>query len=225
MKRIVPILVFALSSASLSAQINPEQKDWFIFNYTYDQLINGPGSLSNEVIPYGFSLTLMQDKPFGHGRFGMAYGLGYTWNRYYNNLSVVTDPATGDEAFGFLNMDSINRNVLRTDFIDGLLEFRYRTKPNAKGRYFRLYVGGKIGVRVYSSARLVTDNVNLQYNALGALNRIRYGVYTRIGFGAVNLYGYYGLSEVFTEGSIVDGNSTSDASDIRSLSLGLSLTF
>ena len=222
MKKASLIVVIACITFSLKAQIKPKTEDWIFYDYTYSHFLNAPTEVAQRFIPNSHAFSLIRDIPFGKGRVALGLGLGYSSTNYYNNLGIVTNVGDGKESFAVLGMDSIEHNKLRNEHLDGLLELRFRGKPNDKGRFFRFYIGGRFGFRINSYSRLRTDKINVQYNDLGALNRFRYGLHVRLGFGAVSLFGYYGLSDIFTEGTI--GTSNSGMTGITTLSTGLSIT-
>lgn len=222
MKKILLTSILSLVFITLFAQIKPKQEDWFFADFGYDYLLNSPDGISQSFIPFSFSGSIMKEKPFGKGKFAIAGGLGYTGHSFYNNLGISTDLSSGKEKFRILDTDSIERNRLTSEYIDAIFELRYRTLPNTNGKFFRWYVGVKGGVRVNSISRLRTKNAIVSYENLGALNRYKYGAYTRIGYGWINIYAYYGLSELFTEGVIVNGNNEA-VTGIRPLSIGISV--
>lgn len=220
MKKSLLTAFLSLAFLASQAQIKPKQEDRFFYDFTYDFMLDAPTDVSQEFVPNGHTIGVMVDRAFGSGNFALAYGLDYSSQRYYSNLWVTTDLGSGDENFLVLGADSIERNRLSTDYIDGLFELRFRGTPNAKGRFFRFYLGAKGGVRVRSNSRLRTNKGIVRFDNLGFLNRFRYGAYTRIGYGLLNVYAYYSLSELFTEGALGDGTSVEN---ITPMSIGISL--
>lgn len=222
MKKISLLAVLIIGWTALSAQIKPKQEDWFSYSYTYDYLLDAPEGVDQNFIPNGHNISVNKDIVFGNSNFGMAYGLQYSHNSYYSNLGIRTKLSNGREEFRLLDNDTIELNKLEIQHLGANLELRFRTKPNSSGKFFRAYVGGNLGVRVFSRARLSTKRVIVQYNNLGALNRLKYGAYARIGYGIMSVYGYYGLSEMFNEGTLSDGTAVTP---IKPLSVGISLSF
>lgn len=217
-------LVLSLVFFSSFAQIKPKTEDWFFYDYTYDFFSNAPDGIAQEFVPNGHTISFLKEKSYGKGKFAIALGLDYSSQVYYSNLHVSTNLVDGEEIFQVLNTDSIERNRLSMEFIDALFELRYRTMANEKGKFFRWYLGVKGGIRVESISRLRTQNAIVSYENLGFLNRYRYGAYTRIGYGWFNLYAYYGLSEIFTDGALINGNNA-DVTGITPISVGISVIF
>lgn len=218
-----------LIAISSSAQIKPKSKDWFAYDLTHDQLTNGPQSLTQRLAGNGHSFSFTGELGMGK-HFSVASGLGFHSNNYYNNLRISTNQANGAEVFTTMDYDTITRNKLTAQYFHIPVELRFRGTPNAKGRYFRFYVGGRVGVRVLSYSNYVTDKVNVSFNNLGSMERFDYGVYTRIGYHYFSLFAYYGLSPLFESGSqVVENLGTPNArvyelDQVGTLSIGLSFS-
>lgn len=224
MSKSILTALFSMLFLAAQAQIKPKQEDWFFYDYTYDFMTNAPAGVNQEFIPNGHTISLLKERVFGNGKFAIAGGIDYSSQAYYSNLYVSTDLSDGKEVFQILNTDSIERNRLYTEFFDAIFELRYRTLPNNKGKFFRWYLGVKGGVRVNSISRLRTDNAIVSFENLGMLNRYRFGTYTRIGYSWFNLYAYYGLSEIFTDGALINANNA-EVTGITPLSVGISIIF
>ncbi|MEQ9262939.1 MAG: porin family protein [Owenweeksia sp.] len=197
---IVFIAVGLLISVSAFGQIKPKQDDWVAYDLTHDFLLDAPQGLEQSWRSNGHSLSFTDDVQFSEGsNFSFAYGIGFTSNNYYNNLSIETDPGNGLEFISFLDTDTVNSNKLTVQYIHIPIELRFRSNPNQKGNFFRFYVGAKVGVRINSYSKLITDQFNRQFNDLGSLNRFMYGAYTRIGYSFINIYAYYSLSDLFSD--------------------------
>lgn len=216
--------ILSMAFTASFAQIKPKQEDWFFYDFTYDFMTNAPSGVSQDFVPYGHTFSLMKEKNLGAGNFSVAIGLDYSRQSYFSNLYVSTDLSDGDEIYQVLDTDSVKRNRLTTNFIDAIFELRYRTSPNSKGKFFRCYVGIKGGVLVSNASRLITDHATVTFENLGSLSPYRYGAYTRIGYGWVNLFAYYGLNEIFRDGDLINGNNAS-VTGVTPVSIGLSIIF
>lgn len=221
MKKIILTVILSLAFIASFAQIKPKQEDWFFYDYSFDFMTNAPSGVSQEVIPYGHTFSLMKEKNVGSQNFFYAIGLDYSRQSNFSNLYVSTDLSDGEEIFQILDTDSIKRNRLTSNFIDAIFELRLRTSPNSKGKFYRCYVGIKGGVLISSASRLITNQATVTYENLGSLNPYRYGAYARIGYGWVNLFAYYGLSDVFRKGKLINGNNAS-VTGMTPVSIGLS---
>ncbi|MGB0175777.1 MAG: outer membrane beta-barrel protein [Owenweeksia sp.] len=228
MKNLAALSCCLLLSTAAFGQIKPKQDDWVAYDLTYDYLLEAPGPLEQGWRSNGHSLSFMDDVQFGEGsHFSFAYGLGFTSNNFYNNLSVRTNAADGLEYYSFLDTDTIKSNKLTAQYIHVPIELRFRSGPNEN--FFRFYVGAKAGVRVNSYSKLITDNFNRQFNNLGSLNRFMYGAYVRTGYSFINVYAYYALSELFTETVYPEGVNPAlvqveDFTPGTPVSVGISIT-
>ncbi len=223
------VFLFLLFTSGLLGQIKPKSADWFSYDLTHDLFLDAPGSLTQGIWSNGHSFTFTGDYSISKN-FGLGYGLGFHSNNYYNNLRITTNPANGAEVFTTIEYDTVDFNKLTVQYIHLPLELRFRGTPNAKGRFFRFYIGGRVGVRVNSYSQYVTDKVNITFNDLGSLNRFNYGIYGRIGYHYFNVFAYYGISPLFESGSqLVENMGTPQAStfeldQIRTLSVGISFS-
>lgn len=228
MSRAAFLFLLGMVSFSVYSQIKPKDQDWFFYDITYDYLLNAPANIEQSWRSNGHSFTFTDDVRFGEGsNFGFAYGLGFTSHNYYNNLNFGTFAGNGEEYYTLVDLDTVTSNKLTVQYIHIPLELRFRSDPNGNGRFFRWYLGAKVGVRVNSYSKLITDEVNRQYNDLGALNRFTYGVYTRIGYSFISFYAHYALSSIIEEQNIPNKNFptfTQDLTPLQALNVGISFS-
>lgn len=226
MKKIILLLLplFAVSQFRAQAQSKylPEEQDWFFYDLTYVQLLNAPTGYESYFGSNGHNLSVMNDHLLGHSHFSIAYGLGFMSNNYHNNMSIIIDPATGETNYALLKDTADYRNKLTIQYFEIPLEFRFRSKPNEKGNFFRVYVGGKFSLRFNAYGRYKDDNINVRYYNPDELNRIAVGGYMRIGYSFLNLYGYYGFTDVFKEGNLADNGES--LTPMRPFAVGISLS-
>lgn len=155
--------------------------------------------------------------------FNPGFGAGFDNYMFENSLSPERQ---GDSALVFVNVRqtletfegntdiNLQKTKLAATYFDIPMEFRFRTKPSKNS--FRLAVGGKVGFLLDSKTKVKYEVSGDDYKRKSKTNfglqRFRYGVHARIGFGSVNLFGYYALSELFEKdlydqfGNKLDGN-------------------
>ncbi|MFN3939061.1 MAG: outer membrane beta-barrel protein, partial [Chitinophagales bacterium] len=103
---------------------------------------------------------------------------------------------------------NVKKNKLALGLLEIPIEFRYRTLPDGKGNSFKVAVGFKGGYQFTNKTKYVGDDIffntaeetKIKVFRYEALNTFRYGPTFRVGYGAVNLQAFYGLSEIFQEG-------------------------
>lgn len=218
------LLTFLLSlmvSFKTNAQYIPKEEDWFFYDLSYNMLLNVPQGYENVWRSNGHNISIMDDMIFGTSNFSFAYGLTYSSQNYHSNLNVSADSITGAAHFRYLNPDKAYKtNKFTLQYFEIPLELRYRSKPNNKGKFFRFYIGGRLGIRFNGYSKYKDDDYNVRYYNMDEFNRWRAGVYTRIGYNYFSLYAYYGLTPIFTKGDI-NGETLTNAVP---LSLGISLS-
>lgn len=96
-----------------------------------------------------------------------------------------------------------SKSMLVTNYIEIPLEFRFDTKPEDLGRSLSFALGGRIGYLFDAFTKVKYDDrgevVKVKYKLNHGVNPLRYGVYSRIGFGNIGLFGFVNLSELFEE--------------------------
>lgn len=162
------------------------------------------------------------DKQLFNSKFSIHPGIGFGLERYkFNNsrtLGFVNDtismvPITGA---------SVRKSQLITNYLDVPVELRFSTNPNDPARSFKIAVGFKAGILLDSFTKVKStvdgNKQKVKDKQDFDLNQFRYGVTFRVGAGNFNLWSYYSLSPLFTNGLGVD------QTEIRNFSIGISLT-
>jgi len=221
-KNIATVCILFLS-ATCHAQYLPERGENLHFTIGHSTLINAPAELVNDWRSMQWQLQILNETFFGrksHWSFG--YGLGFTGSFWHTNLDVQTFPGTQANEFTFLPADSVYRlNRLSGQYIDVPLEFRYRSKSNKKGQYYRCYFGGFAGVRVASFSHFRSEDYSVKQSNIIEMNRWHYGVFLRTGWYIYNLYVQYNLNPVFNQNPV---GGPSDLNKMRNLTVGLSIS-
>jgi len=234
MKKFVQFIVLFFFTLNCFSQENenndipPTKEDQIIFDISIPILLNTPNELQQTWGSTSINFNLLKDIPFGKGNVGLATGIAFGWDGYENNLNIETNPINGNGKYEFLADDSTyNSNKLRTLFVDIPIEFRLRTNKNKNGNYFRVYLGAKAGYLLNSFSKHKNEESHQRFYNIQELNKVRYGVTTRIGFANWNIFAYYQLS------SLIDGdkNTINEMSDfghfklMNPLSIGISFNF
>ncbi len=111
--------------------------------------------------------------------------------------------------------------MLVANYVEIPLEFRFDTTPEDIARSFNVAIGGRIGYLFDSKmkvkykedaeTKIMKDKQNL------GLTQIRYGVYSRIGVGAFNIFGFYNLTPLFEK------DKGPDKTTMNSYTVGISI--
>lgn len=194
----------------LKTKIN-KASDRLVLDFSYDMLLNTPESFETKGFSRGFNVYFMYDVVLGKSRFSIAPGLGLGTNNYFHNNRITTDSL--GTTFGALPEGITGRkNKIGLTYFDIPVEFRFRSKPNAKGDSWKLAAGFKAGIILHSKWKYrgedfrdgegftFGDDVKFKEFDLDNLNLFRYGLTLRGGYGIWNAFIYYSLSDVFEEG-------------------------
>ena len=96
------------------------------------------------------------------------------------------------------------KSMLVTNYVEMPIDFRFDTKPEDIGRSFNVALGGRFGVLYDAFTKVKYDHkgevVKVKNKMNHGVNQIRYGVYTRVGYGNVSIFGFYNISEMFEKG-------------------------
>ena len=196
----------------------PEPGEGVSFNTSSLMVVGAGGTFAPAWQANSQEVQLLRESTFGLTHFGVAYGVGYSGHFYHGNLHIDVS-ADGSQTLQNLDGEAYLSNRLAAEYVDGVLEFRYRSAANNKGRYNRFYVGGIAGYRVDSYAYLKAENYRVKFYNIGGFSTLRYGAYLKAGRGPFNLYYYYGLNPIVESGVLVPelGAATSQ-------NIGLSIT-
>lgn len=163
-------------------------------------------------------LQLLRECTLGLSHFGLAYGVGYSGHFYHGNLHIDV-AADGSQTLQNLDDAIYLSNRLAAEYVDGILEFRYRSSANNKGRYNRFYLGAIVGYRVDSYAYIQAEDYRVKFYNIGGFSTIRYGTFLKVGRGPFNLYYYFGLNPIVTSGVLVPELGAANSQNI-----GLAIT-
>lgn len=137
--------------------------------------------------------------------FGFTTGLGLEWNNYrFKDNAVLYN--LNDTLRGFLDTD-VNKEFIKSKLVTTYLTlpvmFEFQTNHFSKSNSFHIGVGLLNGLRIGTHTKAITENgkraTDKNYGA-SSMNPFKVDLMARIGWGKVNLYGKYSLTELFKEG-------------------------
>ena len=205
MRKFQYVLLILLASSLAFAQgkaFIPEPGEGVSFNTSSLMVVGAGGTFVPAWQANSQEVQLLRESTFGLSHFGMAYGVGYSGHFYHGNLHIDVS-ADGTQTLQNMDGETYLSNRLAAEYVDGVLEFRYRSTANNKGRYNRFYVGAIAGYRVDSYAYLQAENYRVKFYNIGGFSTLRYGAYLKAGRGPFNLYYYYGLNPIVESGVLV----------------------
>ena len=104
------------------------------------------------------------------------------------------------------------------------LEIRYRTSTIDEHKFFRAYLGFKLGYRLRAYTKLKTQLTEISYYNQPEFNWWRYGIYLNIGYSSWNFHVDYTLSKVFKDDTFAkpfDSTQSLIPMDMNMLNFGL----
>lgn len=224
----LPLIVLMLTAGNLTAQGKyiPREQDWFSYDITTLFLQETPAAYQQEGWSNGHTISFMKDLLLGRSNFSFAIGLAYTSNNFKSNVRLSVNEETGEGSFSVI-ADSVSYqgNKVNAKYVEIPVELRYRSRPDKNGRFLRVSVGFRGGIRFSSYSRFENDQTQIRFYHPEELNRWSAGSYLRLGYGTVSLYGYYSLLPLFDYASSqsLPANQV-DLNDMIPLALGLSIS-
>jgi hypothetical protein len=190
---------------ALKKDIN-KAKDRLVLDFSYDMLLNLPDSIKTSGFSRGFNAYFTYDMVLGKSRFSIAPGIGIGNNNYFMKYAVSSD-SIGTHFNKFSDGVDVKKSKIALSYIDIPLELRFRSKPNKKGSSWKLAAGIKAGMMIQNKWKYkgddpyITDGGTVKFKKFDIenINKFRYGVMVRGGYGIVNLFAYYSLSDVFND--------------------------
>jgi len=183
-----------------------KSKDRLVIDFTYDMLLNAPDSIGIKGFSRGFNIYFTYDIVLGKSRFSVAPGIGIGTNNYFHNSTISSDSVATH--FTPIPDDiSVKKTKIGLTYLDIPLELRFRSVPNKKGTSWKLAAGIKAGMLLQSKWKYKGEDlagsgedVKFKQYDIDFTNRFRYGVLVRGGYGIINAFVYYSLSDIFQDG-------------------------
>ncbi len=217
-----------VAKAKSAKAARPNIPGSFMIDFGFNRGIKSPNNFSQ-----GFwgsrTVNMYYQYPIRMGRshFSFNPGVGGSFERWlFKNDYVLADTVGG--AVGEFSLVSgstyfagIKKSMLVANYVEIPLEFRFDTAPEDIARSFNIAIGGRVGYlfdskmkvkyREDSETKIMKDKQNL------GLSQFRFGVYSRIGIGSFNFFGFYNLTPLFEAGK------GPDQTTMNSVTFGISI--
>ena len=193
------------------------REDQFYLSVTYNALINLPNNVSQNSFSTGVHLGAIRDFPLNKRRnIALALGLGYSFNFFNQNIRISGSNPT---SYTTIEDSNYSKNNFSQHFLEAPLEFRWRTSKADSYKFWRVYIGLKLGYLIASKSVFDDGSTLESQRNLKDLNRLQYGLTLSVGYNTWNGYIYYGLNPVF------DHVSTTSLQPIEMSALKIGLIF
>ena len=210
-------ITFSQETPNFEAVDSLYREDQFYFVTTYNAIQNAPKAVSQNSFSAGLGIGFLRDFPINKSRtFAIAPGLGFAYNNYKQNLLI--SEKDGQRYYSVIDgAIDYKKNKFAIYSVDVPIEIRWRTSTFDSHKFWRIYTGVKLSYNFLNQSRYIGPNESFKINNNPDFNKITYGVYLTAGFNTWNLYGYYGLQNIFKTGSF----NNEEPLKMNSLNLGL----
>jgi hypothetical protein len=188
------LIIFSFLFSSIYSQELPNfeavdslyREDQFYFNLSYNVLRKLPYTISQNSLSAGINLGILRDFPINKSRtVAIAPGLGFSFNNYQQNLVI-------EQKENAMNYSTIPFN---TSYDRNKLTFNSH-------KFYRIYGGIKFSYLLYSRSRYIAEGKDFKVDNNPDLNKFQYGVYLCSGYNSANFFVYYGLQDIFKNGTL-----------------------
>ncbi|WP_117882161.1 porin family protein [Aureibaculum luteum] len=205
-------LFFFMISGLLSAQNNTKKDNDTIIDshYLEDQIYIGlsymlmdklPDTISSNGFSNSLTLGFIKDMPLNERRnLALGIGLGYGRHTYYQNLKI-TRP---NNVTAFDVATDFKSNKFSIHALEIPLELRWRTSTMDNYKFYRIYFGGKLSYAIATNSKYKEDGNIIKVNGIDEINKLQYGLSLSMGYGTWNLNVYYGLSDIFSDATLLE---------------------
>jgi len=183
-----------------------------IFDVGFNQWINIPkdtvlGGAKMELDIWkskGLNIYYMYEIELGTEKltFNLGFGVGLDNYSFKNNILIYKGLDTLNNKILIFSNDTIEykKSKLSVNYFDIPIEFMYRSHKEKK-KAFIFALGGKIGMLIQAHTKVKYkqngETIKEKRHSNFFIELFRYGVTGRIGYGGLNLFGYYSLSKMF----------------------------
>jgi len=182
----------------MNAQTINYPRDRMILDVGFERWDGAPDSYNERWYSNMVALTIFKEWASKKNGLSIAIGGDVSWHHYHSDLYW-------DEKGQFnLREEGYTKNKISTIYLDVPVEFRFRARRDKNGKYFRFYIGGKVGYNLKSWNTYITDDVKYKLYHSPGIQDFRYGVHARIGWSYVSVFAQYMVSPLYEEGSPVD---------------------
>lgn len=194
-----------------------------ISTYLYEGSVNLPEELDAmdanllRSTNWGFHLVKQRVSLHKKNRVNLTYGITLDFNKYRFNNDYTLLPEQNEVTFVDNPDVDFKKNQLHTTHIVMPLMIGFRLKPKNTRRAFTIKMGGYGGLLLSSkTTQKMKGERKVKVKDDFNLNKARYGLTMRAGYGVMNLYVNYSMSNLFKK-------QEQDDFFLRPISFGISI--
>jgi len=178
-----------------------EKFDRFNTDFYFNTWLGDVNDVTTKFYALGHNINLMFDIPFGkNSPVGIGVGFGYShFNvRHDGGFSFIDEPVGNATYTSLAPYTGVKRWINRTvfNFVEVPFELRFRSRKE-RGKW-KFYPGFKAGFMVENYSKWRIEQYEFKEFNFPDLNRIHYGPTLRLGRDNVMLFGYYDMTNLFT---------------------------
>jgi len=218
---------FAQTTGTTVPGAQPDFPGTLMVDMGLNFLLDAPSEMDTKIFASrGFNLYYMYEYYLGESRFAFLPGIGFGFVKFEFEDNVTLNDISGNDTLMLIELDDevyedVKKSQLAINYLDIPLELRFTSNKDVRGKGVMVAVGGKFGLKLDSYTRIKyeqdSENKKSKLKQDYNLNAFRYGVHARLGWRAINLYGYYALSTLFDKG---EGPQQTEATNVK---IGLSI--
>jgi len=204
----------------LSPEVRRELDRWedkIVISITNDMWLNLPDDVSLRPFSPGFKAHFFSDYAIKDGIVSFAWGLGVSSDNVHSNAVFVQesfeDGTTGDQILVPFPEDyEYQKNKHVATYLELPIELRVITKGRSP---FKFAAGFRLGYLFADHNKIIDTEGKRKFYDFENVTKFRYGLSARVGFGKIQLTGFYSLVPFIEEGK---------GSEVIPISVGLSFT-
>jgi hypothetical protein len=227
-QRLTLIVLVLLHCSQALAQDEPKREpriivqpdrweDKIIIEITNDMWLNLPAGVELRPFSPGFKAYFFTDYQFGESVFSFAWGFGVSADNVHSNADWVLTRETASNPGSLVltpypDEYDYSKNKFVTTYLELPIEFRLITEGR---RPFKFATGFRLGYQVQNHNKIIDDEGKRKFYNFDYIEKLRYGVSARMGYGRIGITGFYSLVPLVDE---------KNGSDVIPVSLGLYFT-
>lgn len=146
----------------------------------------------------------------------MSAGFDWTHIRLRDDITIQKNPDQSQLHYTVDNID-YSKNRFSSSYLRIPLSFDFRTKDDNSGKRFHFVAGPDIGILLNGRVKQISEeNGKQKFNDDYHYTKMRYGAFTRIGYGDLGIFVKYYFNDMF---------DTEAQKGLKNMSMGLTLGF
>ena len=194
------------------------REDQFYIGVTYNIIESNTHGVNPEGLSGGVNFGFVRDMPINKKRnLSIGVGAGVSLDQYGSNLFINNDD-TNTTIYKVLN-DTLNYkyNRLQTAIVEAPIELRWRTSTPTSYKFWRVYLGFRVGYTFWYRSRFKDSNQTLSITSIPEYEKLRLGTTLSVGYNKFNFFAYYSLNPFYKNATTLDNQQV----DFKTLKLGL----